>query len=411
MRPSKGNAMQRRRARTRDGAPGYPRRIIAQRDIDGLLAPILPQAVELRRLLHRHPEPANQEHQTTALICASLDEHGIAYHHRRPATGLWLDIGPDPKVAFRADLDALPIEEPEENTPRSQNPGWMHACGHDAHAAIAFGVAAALSRLDPPAGVRVLFQPAEEAFPGGAAQFVDEGLVDGFKGILAFHVDPALETGKVGSRVGPITASADKFRIVLEGPGGHTARPHQTVDLIADGARLVHELPTVLRRTVDARSVLTVAFGSIQGGTTSNVIPTRVELQGTARTLDRSLWDALPGLMDKAVGSLMAWSGAGYNLDYVQAIPPVINDNAVVQAATAGIAGRLGEEAVVPIEASMGGEDFANYLSVTPGALLRLGSSGRGHDLHSPGFILDEASIGVGIEAGVAAVIGLLEGL
>jgi amidohydrolase len=385
--------------------------MITRDTLEAAVEGIVPHAVELRRLLHRHPEPANGEHQTTALIAASLDEHGIGYHDRKPRTGLWLDVGNEPKIAFRADLDALPIEEPEENTPRSQNPGWMHACGHDAHAAIAFGIAVALRRLELPVGARLLFQPAEEAMPGGAAQFVDEGLVDGLKGLVAFHVDPSLETGKVGSRMGPITASADKFTIVLEGPGGHTARPHQTVDLIADAARLVHELPGVLRRTVDARSILTVAFGSIKGGTTSNVIPTRVELEGTARTLDRALWDVLPGLMDKAVGSLMAWSGAGYSLDYVQAIPPVVNDHAVVQAATDGIARLLGRDAIVPSEPSMGGEDFANYLSVAPGALLRLGSSGRGHDLHSPGFILDEAAIGVGIRAGLAALLGLAEDL
>jgi amidohydrolase len=376
-----------------------------------LVESIIPQAIELRRLLHRHPEPANEEHETTALIVASLDEHGIAHNDRHPATGLWVDIGPDPRIGFRADLDALPIVEPEENTPRSQNPGWMHACGHDAHAAIAFGIVLALSRSDLPAGVRVLFQPAEETFPGGASQFVDEGLVDGLKGILAFHVDPSLDTGKVGSRVGPITASADRFTVLLEGPGGHTARPHQTVDLIADAARLVHELPGVLRRTVDARSTLTVAFGSIQGGRSANVIPTRVELQGTARTLDRGLWETLPGLMDRAIGSLMAWSGAGYHLDYLQAIPPVVNDHAVVQTATAGMAHALGAEAVVPTEPSMGGEDFANYLAVTPGALLRLGSSGKGNDLHSPGFVLDEATIGVGVRAGVAAMLALAEGL
>jgi amidohydrolase len=287
----------------------------------------------------------------------------------------------------------------------------MHACGHDAHAAVAFGIVLALSRIDLPVGIRVLFQPAEETFPGGASRYVDEGLVDGLKGIIAFHVDPSLATGRVGSRVGPITASADRFTVVLDGPGGHTARPHQTVDLIADAARLVHELPGVLRRTVDARSTLTVAFGSIQGGRSPNVIPTRVELQGTARTLDRSLWEVLPGLMDKAIGSLMAWSGAGYALDYVQAIPPVVNDHTVVQAATSGIAHLLGAETVVPTEPSMGGEDFANYLAVTPGALFRLGSSGRGHDLHSPGFVLDEGSIGFGVRAGVAAMIGLAEGL
>lgn len=376
-----------------------------------LVEGIIPKAVELRRLLHRHPEPSNQEYQTTALIAASLDESGVAYHDRQPRTGLWLDIGRDPRIGFRADLDALPIFEPEDRVPRSQNPGWMHACGHDAHAAVAFGIALALRQLDLPVGIRLLFQPAEEAFPGGAAELVDEGLVDGLKGIIAFHVDPSLQTGKVGTRVGPITASADLMTIVLEGPGGHTARPHQTVDLIADAARLVHELPGVLRRTIDARSPLTVAFGSIHGGRSGNVIPTRVELQGTARTLDRGLWEVLPGLMDKAIASLVTLSGVDYTLDYNQAIPPVVNDEAVVRAATNGIAAALGPETVVPTEPSMGGEDFANYLAVTPGALLRLGSSGKGTDLHSPGFVLDEASIGFGVKAGVAAVVGLAESL
>jgi amidohydrolase len=385
--------------------------MISPERLAGVVDGVVPKAVELRRLLHRHPEPSHQEHQTTTLIAASLDENGVTHHLRSPKTGLWVDIGAEPRIGFRADLDALPILEPEENVPRSQNPGWMHACGHDAHAAIAFGITLALRRLDLPVGIRILFQPAEESVAGGAAEMVEEGLVDGLKGIMAFHVDPALQTGRVGSRVGPVTAGADAFTIVLEGPGGHTARPHQTVDLIADAARLVHELPGVLRRTIDARSPLTVAFGSIHGGRSGNVIPTRVELQGTARTLDRGLWEVLPGLIDKAIGSQMAWSGAGYTLDYAQAIPPVVNDEAVVHAAIAGIARTLGAAVVVPTEPSMGGEDFANYLSVAPGALLRLGSSGRGNDLHSPGFVLDEASVGFGIKAGVAAVAGLAEHL
>jgi amidohydrolase len=385
--------------------------MISPERLAGLVEGIVPKAVELRRLLHRHPEPSHEEHQTTALIATSLDENGVPYRDRKPKTGLWVDIGDDPLIGFRADIDALPILEPEDSVPRSQNPGWMHACGHDAHAAIAFGIALALRQLELPIGVRVLFQPAEESFPGGAVELVAEGLVDGLKGIMAFHVDPSLQTGRVGSRVGPITASADKMTIVLEGPGGHTARPHQTVDLISDAARLVHDLPGVLRRTIDVRSPLTVAFGSIHGGRSGNVIPTRVELQGTARTLDRGLWDVLPGLMDKAIGSLMAMSGADYTLDYDQAIPPVVNDEAVVRAATGGITRTMGSETVVPTKASMGGEDFANYLAITPGALLRLGSSGRGKDLHSPGFVLDEASVGFGVKAGVAAIVGLVEDL
>jgi amidohydrolase len=385
--------------------------MISRAQLESLVEGVIPQAVELRRLLHRHPEPAHQEHQTTALILASLAENGITAETRHPKTGLWVDLGDRPVIGFRADLDALPIDEPEGAVPRSQVEGWMHACGHDAHAAIAFGVTVALRQAELPVGIRVLFQPAEEAWPGGAMELVAEGLVDQLKALLAFHVDPSLLTGQVGSRVGAITASADSLTIVLEGPGGHTARPHHTVDLVADAARLVHELPGVLRRTIDARSPLTLAFGSIHGGEAGNVIPTRIELRGTARTLDRQLWEVLPGLVDKAIGSLLALSGADYTLDYTQAIPPVVNDGAVVEAATAGISAVLGPETVVPAEPSMGGEDFANYLTITPGALLRLGSTGRGIDLHSPGFVLDEAAIGFGVRAGVAAVLGTVERL
>jgi amidohydrolase len=283
----------------------------------------------------------------------------------------------------------------------------MHACGHDAHAAIAFGIASVLDRLELSSGGRILFQPAEESYPGGAAELVEEGLVDGLKGLIAFHVDPTLPTGQVGSRSGPITASADKFTLVLEGPGGHTARPHRTVDLIADAARVVHELPGSMRRTIDARSPFTIAFGSIHGGEAGNVIPTRVEIEGTVRTLDGALWGMLPGLVERALSSLLAISDATYNLTYSQAIPPVVNDAGVVEAATSGIAGMLGPDVVVPSEPSMGGEDFSNYLTRVPGALFRLGNGGSGGDLHSPLFKLDEASIGFGIHAGVAALLGI----
>jgi amidohydrolase len=379
--------------------------------VAGLAGEITPLAVDLRRRLHRIPEGAHQEYETTSLIASALDESGIASHLRAPRTGLWVDIGDQPSIGFRADLDALPITEPEDNDPVSQIPGWMHACGHDAHSAIAFGIAAVLDRLELSSGVRILFQPAEESFPGGAVEMVEEGLVDGLKGLIAFHVDPTLATGRIGSRSGPITASADKFTLVLEGPGGHTARPHRTVDLIADAARVVHELPGSMRRTIDARSPFTIAFGSIHGGEAGNVIPTRVELQGTVRTLDGALWGLLPGLVENALSSLLTISDASYTLSYSQAIPPVINDSGVVEAAIAGIGAMFGPDVVVSTEPSMGGEDFSNYLTRVPGALFRLGNGGPSGDLHSPAFHLDEAAIGVGIRAGVAALLGIQQRL
>ena len=374
----------------------------------GLVEEIAPEALELRRLLHRCPEPAHREHRTTDLIRRFIESRGLQFYDRHPKTGGWVDIGDEPRVVgFRADIDALPIREPEENSPRSETEGWMHACGHDAHAAIAAGIAVVLARLDVDAGFRIIFQPAEEAFPGGAIELVDEGVVDELAALLAFHVDPTLRVGRIGSRIGPITAGADALRIVIHGPGGHTSRPHRTVDLIAAAARVAAELPNAIRSSIDARSAIVTAFGSIHGGDAANVIPTEVVLKGTVRTLDPGLWDVLPSLVDKTLGSILALSGAGYTLDYQQGIAPVVNDESIVKAATGAIESRLGADTVVDTETSMGGEDFSNYLSATRGALLRLGAASGGGDLHSASFAFNESALPFAIHAGVTALLGV----
>jgi amidohydrolase len=382
--------------------------VITAEALDRLVDDVAPRAKVLREWLHRHPEPSNREYRTTEHIARSLAENGIDCGVREEGTGVWVDFGsPEPRIGFRADIDALPIDEPEDNEPRSENPGWMHACGHDAHAAIAFGICIALREIELPVGIRILFQPAEESLPGGALDLVADGLTDGMRSIIAFHVDPNLATGRMATRVGPITASADLFSVVIEGPGGHTARPHKTVDVIADAARLAHELPGALRRDIDARSALIVAFGSIHGGRQANVIPTTVELKGTVRTLDRSLWERLPVLVDRHVQDLMSGSAARCTLEYLQAVPPVVNDEATVDTVISSVVQSLGDGVMTIAEPSMGGEDFANYLTVVPGALFRIGSSGRGIDLHSSDFVIDDGAVDFGIRAGLAALTGL----
>lgn len=379
-------------------------------ELAGLVEAIAPRVTALRRRLHENPEPSHREVATTDMVRSALEQEGIVFHARGDRTGGWADVGNGPpRVGFRADLDALPIIEPDDNAPRSGNDGWMHACGHDAHTAIAVGIATVLHRLQPDSGVRIIFQPGEEASPGGAVELVAEGAVDGLQGLLAFHVDPNLRAGKVGGRVGPITASADAVTIVLHGPGGHTSRPHRTVDLIEAAGRVVTELPTVIRKNVDARSPVVTAFGAIEGGNAFNVIPTEVVIRGTVRTFDQSLWDVLPGLVDKALGSILAIPGAGYTLDYRQGIPPVVNDDRVVAVASAAIDDALGPGTVVPTQQSMGGEDFSNYLSVTPGAMFRLGVASGGGDIHSAGFLLNEEALPVGVHAGAAALLALLD--
>lgn len=376
-------------------------------ELAGLVEEIAPEVLELRRLLHRHPEAAHREHRTTDLIRRFVEDQGLEFNGREPKTGGWVDLGDDPLVGFRADIDALPIEEPAENSPRSETEGWMHACGHDAHAAIAAGIAVVLARLDDDPKIRIIFQPAEEVFPGGAVDLVDEGVADGLSALLAFHVDPTLRVGRVGARIGPITAGADALTISIHGPGGHTSRPHKTVDLITAAARVAAELPSAIRNSIDARSAIVTAFGSIHGGDAANVIPTEVVLKGTVRTLDPGLWDVLPSLVDKTLGTILAVTGAGYTLDYRQGLAPVVNDGIIVEQATTAIRTEMGEETIVDTEPSMGGEDFSSYLTVTRGALFRLGAASGGGDLHSASFTFNESALPFAIHAGVLALLGL----
>jgi amidohydrolase len=379
----------------------------------GLVAEILPSVIDLRRTIHRHPELAHEEYRTTELVASTLRGASLSPRTRTPHTGLTLELGSgSPAFGFRADLDALPIQEPEGLGFRSEVPGVMHACGHDLHAAIGVGLALALDRLGPlPGRVRFIFQPAEETFPGGALEMVREGAAEGLAGVVAFHVDPTLEPGKMGLRSGAITGSADRFYITLEGPGGHTARPHRTVDLVYAAARVVTDVPALLGRLTDARSPMALVFGKATAGTADNVIPTVAELSGTCRTLDRGLWEELPALLERVVQEVVAPTGAKVLVHYQRGIPPVINDEQVVARCQQAIATVLGPEALAQAPTSMGAEDFARFTEAVPGALLRLGARppGREVDLHSASFLADEAALETGLLAGLAVLLGLLQ--
>ncbi len=275
----------------------------------------------------------------------------------------------------------------------------MHACGHDAHTAIAAGVALMVAGLELPGRIRFVFQPGEESFPGGALTMVGEGVTEGMAAILAFHVDPSLAAGHVGLRSGPITGSADRFTVVLEGPGGHTARPHRSIDLVYAAGRLVTELPAVLDRTVDSRRPLTVVFGQINGGSAPNVIPTRVEATGTARTTDRGLWEQLPLLVESLASQIVAPLGAKATVHYVRGIPPVVNDPGVVNAARVAIGDYVGSEAITSTPVSMGAEDFSFMLQAKPGAYIFLGQGGGPNNcfLHNPGYDFNDEALPLGV--------------
>jgi amidohydrolase len=378
-----------------------------------LAADLAPGVVELRRAIHEQPEIGWYERRTTSTILHALRAGGLDPVPRDGGTGLHVDIGgpAGPVVGFRADLDGLPITERNVVPYASQVPGMMHACGHDAHSAIGVGIALALSRVEGlPGRVRVLFQPAEEQIPGGATAMRDEGLHLGMAALLAFHVDPSLPAGRIGVRQGAITGASDRIEITLSGPGGHTSRPHLTTDLVYAAARLVSDLPTMLRQAIDPRETASLVFGSVNGGTAANVIPTEVTLAGTVRLFDLNRWRDMPQLIASLATNIATPLGAAVAVEYLRGSPPVVNDGDVIGAVAAAGRDVLGAGGVASTHQSLGSEDFAWFLEDVPGALVRLGSAmpDRSVDLHSATFDIDEAALETGILVGSAALIELL---
>ena len=364
------------------------------------------ELVAFRRRLHAHPELSWAEHETTAAVRARLEVAGAAVAPLATETGLQVDLGegPGPTILLRADIDALPLDDQKEVPYRSTVPGVCHACGHDVHTTILLGAGLALQQIlgpEHPGRVRLLFQPAEESMPGGAEALYRTAVLDDVDVAYALHCDPSLEVGQVGLRSGPITSAADRVVIRLSGPGGHTARPHLTSDLVHIAGRLITDLPAGLTKLTDSRDAVTMVFGQVHAGHAPNVIPTRAELAGTLRVRGRASWDSVQEIVESLVEATITPFGAAYELDYQRGSPPVDNDpqaTAVLRAATHAA---LGREAGVPTQQSVGNEDFSWLLERVPGAYGRLGvrpvGAPRWADLHAGGFDIDEGAIPAGV--------------
>ncbi len=358
--------------------------------------------VAWRRTLHAHPELGRAEHRTTALVARELMAVGLEPRTLPGGTGLVCDVGyGDRCVALRADLDALPLQEDTNLPYASTVAGVMHACGHDAHTAMLLGAGLALASAPAlPGRVRLIFQPAEEVQPGGALDMLADGALEGVQRIFALHCDPRLEVGKLGTRVGPITSACDIIEVELTSPGGHTARPHLTADLVEAMGGLITQLPLLLTRQVDPRSGTVLVWGAAQAGEAANAIPQHGVLRGTLRTADRHTWGELEGRVRSIVESVLAPYGVGYELNYTRGVPPVVNDEASSRMLAESAASILGPDASTSTEQSSGGEDFAWYLERVPGAMARLGVwQGEGapmKDIHQPTFELDERALPFG---------------
>jgi amidohydrolase len=375
-----------------------------------------PELSDIRRTLHATPELGRHEFATTALVAGHLERAGLSPKVLEGGTGLVCDIGAGdgPVVALRADIDALPLSDEKDVPYRSQVAGVCHACGHDVHTAALLGAGLALSSYATrlPGRVRLVFQPAEEVMPGGAIDVIEQGWMEDVAAIFALHCDPALEVGRVGLKAGAVTAAADTVEVRLTGPGGHTSRPHNTVDLIHALGTVATGLPEALSRLVDPRAGLCLVWGHVSAGVATNAIPREGVLQGTLRVLDKTAWQDAPELVRRVVDGLALPYGARADVAYVRGVPPVVNDPAATSLLTAAVTTALGSGAAVATAQSLGGEDFAWYLDHVPGSMARLGVKPPGLerpvDLHQGLFDVDEACLPIAVRVLVTAAVAAL---
>lgn len=376
------------------------------------------ELIDLRRDLHAHPELSWAETRTTALLRERVERAGWVVT-ALPTTGLVADLGPEGRggvVALRADMDALPVQDVTTDPWTSTVPGVAHACGHDVHTSALLGAALALGGLhdrgELPGRVRLLFQPAEEVMPGGAKQAIAHGALADVERVFALHCDPNVDVGQVGLRSGALTSAADKIEVHLAGTGGHTSRPHLTGDLTFALAKVTTELPAVLSRRMDPRAGVSVVWGMVRAGSAPNVIPDRGVVAGTVRILDAEVWARCEPIIREAVHDIVRPYGVTATVDYLQGVPPVVNDagsHAILAAAVRSVLGPGGETSVPQ---SLGGEDFGWYVEQVPGAMFRLGTrtpGGPTYDLHQGNLRVDERAVGIGAqvlaEAGLRALV------
>ncbi len=372
--------------------------------------------VALRREIHRQPELAFKEFDTTALIRRELERIGAqveTFSDITGAVGILEGNADGPTIGLRADIDALPLQELNEVDYRSTRDGVMHACGHDAHTTIMLGVArrlvdsGLLSKLR--GKVKFLFQPAEEGVAGAQAM-IERGVLEDphVERVIAGHVGPNLPAGRVGVAYGQAYASADRFEVIIAGAGTHGARPDEGADPIVAGANFVTACQTIVSRNVKPTHPAVVTLGRFQAGQASNIIPQTAVLEGTIRALSPEVRQKLVDRLQEIAAGIGTAFGVDCKFVLQQGVPPLINDEQVARDMADAAAAVVGKDNVVVESPTMGAEDFGLFCADRPGAMIRLGCGNRErglvHPLHSPRFDMDEKVLEVGVEVFVEAV-------
>jgi amidohydrolase len=367
---------------------------------------IVDYTIEMRRYFHENPELSFKEFKTQEKILSELKSMGLN-PVKIAGTGVYADIigkNNGKTIGVRADIDALPVTENNSKTYRSKNEGVMHACGHDAHTAMVLG----LSKLLVSEGknfngrIRVFFQPAEEAPPGGAVRMIEEGLLDGVDYVIGQHVDSQLPAGYIGYRSGPVSANSDTFFVTIQGKGGHGSRPEGGIDAIYAASLFVTSLQAVRARILPQTSPAAITVGTINGGYRHNVLADNVQLSGTVRTVTEEDRKSAEAKIKSLLEGLKSFLGISYEYKFEYGYPVMKNDLEITGIVHDEAVKIIGEKKVIETGQMLGGEDFGYYLQKKKGAFYRLGTSNRDKGIiasnHSPEFDIDEEALGPGVE-------------
>ena len=361
--------------------------------------------LRLRRYFHMHPEIGGHEYETQKKIISELQAIGLK-PQRAGGTGVVVDLKGNYAgkiVGIRADIDALPIDDEIDKPYQSVNAGLCHACGHDGHTAMLLGVAKTLVDLQGefPGTVRLLFQPNEEQFPGGAVALIADGALEGVTAIIGTHLWQPLPVGSVGISYGRLMASPNRFSIAIHGQGGHGSMPHQTIDALATGLQIASTLRTIVSNHINALEPAVLSLGVFESGNAFNIIPDKATIQGTVRVFSPAVRDAIFKRIDSTCQGICLATGASYTLDSTYGFPPVVNNAEVAKVVAESGEVVLGSEGVIEVAPVMVGEDFSLYLEKIPGAFILLGAGNNeqatSYPHHHPKFDIDEGALDYGV--------------
>jgi amidohydrolase len=378
------------------------------------------KVITLRHDIHMHPELSGHEEHTKYLVKGILESIGYKIKEFDTHYGLIADLNIKKKnakrVAIRADMDALPIEERTKVPYSSRVAGVMHACGHDSHTAIALGAAIAIAdfKEELPGNIRFIFQPSEESKEGGSLQMIEGGALEDVDAIFGLHAYPYLPTGQIGYKYGVMMASADIFTIEVFGKAAHGARPHEGVDAILVTAMIINSLNHIVSRRIDPLHPAVISLGQIEGGTAPNIICDRVRVTGTVRTINENIRKNIPKMMQESLKGIAKSMGAKFSFDYEFGQPELINDDKMVDYIIHAAQKIIGKENCIDLkDPVMGGEDFSEYLQIVPGAFFRLGTcnieKGTCISQHNSRFNVDDDALQIGSKILVATALDVLE--